>query len=146
MRGHWIFLLIALLVITELVFAATMSSVDGAAPRVIEVIADKDNTFKVIGSKKPIIIAHPNEVLKLKITAYKAQEADSDGAVHSLTIKDFADQGWDIRLYEGTRTYTLVVPEEAGEYVFECVVKCGEGHDDMRGKLIVKRKKEKNSK
>lgn len=123
------------------IFSAFMAAVyplRAAAPRVIEVIADKDNTFKVIGSKKSVITAKPGEVLKLKITSHKAQEADTDSAVHSFTIKELADQGWDIRLYEGTKTYTLVAPDESGEYVFECTVKCGDGHDDMRGKLIVK--------
>lgn len=109
-----------------------------AQTRIIELTADKDNIFKVVGSKKPIITAKPGEVLKLKITSYKGKEADRDGAVHSLTIKELKDQGWDIRLFEGTKTYTLVAPDKPGEYTFECTLKCGPGHDEMAGKLIVK--------
>jgi heme/copper-type cytochrome/quinol oxidase subunit 2 len=107
------------------------------APRTIQVIAGKDNVFKVVGQKKPVIQVKPGEVVKLKITSLKGGEQDKDGAVHSLTIKELKDQGWDIRLYPGTKEYTLVAPTEPGEYVIECAVKCGDGHDDMKAKLVV---------
>lgn len=133
------FLIGNILLLTVMAIYNTIPQTSAAAPRVIDIIADKDNTFKVIGSKKPMITAKPGEVLKLKITARKAQEADSDdGAVHSFTIKDLADQGWGIRLYEGTKTYTFVAPDKPGEYAFECTVMCGDGHEDMVGKLIIK--------
>ena len=106
--------------------------------RVIEVIADKDNRFKVPGQKKPVIMASPREVLRLRITARKGPEWDRDGAVHGLTIKQLVDQGWNLRLKEGTEEFTLVAPEKPGEYVIECTVMCGEGHDDMKMKLIVR--------
>jgi heme/copper-type cytochrome/quinol oxidase subunit 2 len=107
------------------------------APRTIQVIANKDNTFKVVGQKKPVIQVKPSEVIKLKITSFKGGEQDKDGAVHSLTIKQLKDLGWDIRLYPGTKEYTLVAPDQPGEYVIECTVKCGDGHDDMKANLVV---------
>ena len=106
-------------------------------PRVIEIIADKDNRFKMPGSMKAVITAHPKEVLLLKVTSRKGTEIAKDGAVHSLTIKELKDQGWDVRLKEGSLEITLVAPANPGEYTIECAVKCGEGHDDMRMKLIV---------
>lgn len=109
-----------------------------AQAHIIEITADKDNVFKVVGSKKPVIYAKPGEVLKLKITTLAGKEKAKDGAAHSLTIKELKDQGWDLRLYEGTKVYTVVAPDKSGEYSFECSVKCGDGHDDMKGKLIVK--------
>lgn len=109
-----------------------------AGPRVIKITATEDYAFVIEGSKKPIINAAPGEVLELEITAQKADVADSDGAVHSLTIRELKDKSWNIKLYEGTKTYILLAPEEPGEYVLECVVWCGQGHFDMRGKLIVK--------
>jgi heme/copper-type cytochrome/quinol oxidase subunit 2 len=109
----------------------------GGEPRVIQVIADKDNQFKVPGQKKPVITVKAGEVIKLRITAHKGTEWDKDGAVHSFTITALKDQGWDLRLMEGTKDYTLVAPNEPGEYKIECTVKCGEGHDDMRMKLVV---------
>lgn len=108
-----------------------------AGPRVIQVIADRDNRFKVPGQKQPIITVKASEVIQLRITSRKGTEWDKDGAVHSFTITALKDRGWDIRLMEGTKNYTLVAPDEPGEYSIECTVMCGKGHDDMRMKLIV---------
>lgn len=108
------------------------------SPRVIEVIADKNNTFKVPGEKKPIITVKPGEKIVLKITSYFGGEKASDGAQHSFVVKKLRDQGWDLRLWEGTKEYPLVAPQQTGEYLIECTVKCGRGHDDMNMKLIVK--------
>lgn len=108
-----------------------------AGPRMIEVLADKDNQFKIPGQKKPVITVKTNEVIKLRITAHKATEWDKDGTVHSFTIKELKDQGWDLRLKEGVQEFTLAAPGDPGEYLIECTVKCGDGHDDMRMKLIV---------
>jgi heme/copper-type cytochrome/quinol oxidase subunit 2 len=106
--------------------------------RVIEVIADKDNTFKVPGEKKPIIAVKPAEQIVLRITSHFGGEQARDGSVHSFVVKKLRDQGWDIRLKEGTQDYTLIAPHEQGEYLIECTVKCGRGHDDMNMKLVVK--------
>lgn len=113
------------------------SGVAGGGPRVINVIADKDNRYKVPGQSNPVITVKKNEVIKLHITAHKATEWDKDGTVHSFTIKELKDQGWDLRLKEGVQDFTLAAPGEPGEYQIECTVKCGDGHDDMKMKLIV---------
>ena len=107
-------------------------------PRVIEVIADKDNTFKVPGEKKAIITVKPGEKLILRITSHFGGEQSRDGSVHSFVVKKLREQGWDIRLKEGVQEYPLVAPRESGEYLVECTVKCGRNHDDMNMKLIVK--------
>lgn len=126
-------------VLSALVIPVALSlNAAAAPPRQIAVLADKDNRYKITGSPRPVITASPGEVLKLAITSHRGNEVDSDGAVHSLTIKDLKDQGWDLRLYEGTKVYTVVAPKQPGTYIFECTVKCGNGHDDMRGKLVVK--------
>lgn len=119
-----------------LVVAAVVVFADG--PRQINITATKDNKFKVEGEKEPVIVAKPGEVLKLHITTFKGPEYEKDGTAHSITIKEFKDQGWDLRLKEGVKDYTVVVPDKPGEYVSECVVKCGKGHDDMKLKLVVK--------
>jgi len=108
------------------------------SPRVIEVIADKDNTFKVPGEKKAVMTVKPGEKLILRITSHFGGEQSRDGSVHSFVVKKLREQGWDIRLKEGTQEYPLVAPQETGEYLVECTVKCGRGHDDMNMKLIVK--------
>jgi heme/copper-type cytochrome/quinol oxidase subunit 2 len=112
-------------------------SVIWAAPRVVELVADKDNRFKVPGQKKPVITVHVKEVIRLRITAHRGTEWEKDGAIHSFTVKEFKDQGWDLRLKEGVNEFTLVAPAEPGEYTVECTVKCGDGHEEMKMKLIV---------
>jgi heme/copper-type cytochrome/quinol oxidase subunit 2 len=109
-----------------------------ADSRVIEVVADRDNTFKVAGQNKAVIVLKPGERIVLRITSHFGGEQARDGSVHSFVVKKLRDQGWDIRLKEGTQEYSLVAPQQAGEYLVECTVKCGRGHDDMNMKLIVK--------
>ena len=113
------------------------SRAGGGGPRVVNVIADKDNRFKIPGQTNPVISVKKNEVIKLRITAHKSTEWDKDGTVHSFTGKELKDQGWDLRLKEGVQEFTLAAPGDPGEYQIECTVKCGNGHDDMKMKLIV---------
>jgi len=108
-------------------------------PRTIEILATSDNTFQIPGQKSPVIRAKPGEPLILKVTAQKGSEWAKDGAVHSIVIRSLRDQGWDYRLHEGTQVLQAKAPENPGEYVIECTVKCGRGHDDMRMKLIVEK-------
>ena len=107
-------------------------------PRVVEVIADKDEHFKIPGQKKQVLTLKANELILLRITARKGREFDKvDNAVHSFSVKGWKDQGWDLRLKEGLNEFKLVVPDDPGEHLIECLVKCGPEHDDMNMKLIV---------
>ena len=129
-------------VLLAVVFALVLGilaplAIAGAPPRLITVIADKDNRFKIAGQKLPVITLKVNEVVHLRITAVKSTEWDKDGTVHTFTVNALKDQGWDLRLKEGTQDFTLVAPAEPGSYVVECTVKCGEGHDDMKMRLVV---------
>ena len=130
--------IITAVVFAGLITASVFSANATALGRVIEVIADKDNTFKVPGEKKPVIAAKPGEHIVLRITSHFGGEQARDGSVHSFVVKKLRDQGWDVRLKEGTQEYALVVPQQQGEYLIECTVKCGRGHDDMNMKLVVK--------
>ena len=124
---------------TLIAAAATASLAAGlllAAPRVIEITADKDNLFKVPKQKQAVITLKAKEVVILRITSRKGGEWDKDGAVHTFTIPALKDRGWDIRLKEGVNDYTLVAPDP-GEYTVECTVKCGKGHEEMKMKVIV---------
>jgi plastocyanin len=109
-----------------------------AGPRIIDITADQDNRFKVPKQKDPIITMKANEVAVLRINSRKGGEWDEkDGAVHTFTINALKDKGWNFRLKEGTQKFPVVAPAEPGEYLVECTVKCGKGHDDMRMKLVV---------
>jgi heme/copper-type cytochrome/quinol oxidase subunit 2 len=121
-----------------LVFVAFVPlAISSGPPRLITVIADKDNLFKIQGQKIPVITMKANEVVHLRIIANKSTEWDKDGTIHTFTINALKDQGWDLRLKEGTQDFTLVAPAEPGQYVVECTVKCGAGHDDMKMRLVV---------
>src|ERR1035437_6384477 len=100
-------------------------------PRVIAIVAVKENRFKVAKQKDPDIAMQANEVAVLRITAHKAMEWDEkDGTVHTFTINALKGKGWDFRLKDGVQQFPVVAPAEPGEYVVECTVKCGKGHDD----------------
>ena len=92
---------------------------------------------KVPGQKKPVITVKPGEQIVLRITSHFGGEQARDGSQHSFVVKKLRGQGWDIRLKEGTQDFTLVAPQEQGNYLIECTVKCGRGHDDMNMKLVV---------
>src|SRR5437588_11103995 len=117
---------------------ATLSARAGALdPRLIEIVAAKDNTFRLLHEKSAVIRAKPGELLRLRITSQRGSEQARDGATHSLVIRALRDQGWDLRLYDGTKDYDLKAPDVPAESLVECTVKWGRGHDDMRMKLIV---------
>ncbi len=126
------------LILPMFVIAVSSYFLFAQAPRQIDITATKDNKFVVAGQKTPVITAKPGEVLKLHITAFKGPEFEKDGTAHSITINEFKEQGWNIRLKEGVKDFTVVAPDKAGEYKTVCDVKCGKGHDDMALKLIVK--------
>ena len=58
----------------------------------VEVIADKDNTFKVPGQAKPVITLKPGEMILLRITAHFGGEQARDGSVQSFVVKKLRDQ------------------------------------------------------
>jgi hypothetical protein len=115
----------------------SIASSPTAQRRVVEVVASNDNTFRVMNEKSPVIRAKPGELLRLRITSQRGSEQARDGATHSLVIRALRDLGWDLRLYDGTHDYDVQAPATPAEYLVECTVKCGRGHDDMRMKLVV---------
>jgi len=117
--------------------AGTPSARAQAEGPAIEVIADGDNRFKVPGQKTPVIRLKAGETVRLRITARKGGEWNKDGTVHSFTIVELKDQGWDLLLKEGTQEFTLKAPTDPGEYKVKCTVMCGRGHDQMQMKVIV---------
>jgi heme/copper-type cytochrome/quinol oxidase subunit 2 len=108
-------------------------------PRAIQMTADRDNKFKVPGQKQPAITVKAKEVIKFNITARKGTEVDEKrpGCVHTFSVNELKDQGWDVCLKEGMNEFVLVAPDKPGEYKIECLAKCGKGHDDMGMKMIV---------
>ena len=61
---------ITALIATGMIVASAFSAGATGSGRLIEVIADKDNTFKVPGQKKPVITGKPGELIVLRITSH----------------------------------------------------------------------------
>ncbi len=103
---------------------------------VIEIIAGEDG-FKVPGRKKPEITVKANSVVRLRIMTEAEDGREKDQALHSFTIKSLISQGWHLILKAGTQEFTLTTPSQPGKYRVECLVFCGEIHQDMSMTMTV---------
>jgi len=122
----------ALLIVLFTLGILVLSPVDtllGDEP-VIEIIAGEDG-FKVPGRKKPEITVKADSVVRLRIRAEKGEAWRKDQVVHTFTIKELIDQGWHLIFKEGTHEFMLTAPSQPGKYRVECMVYCGEIHQDM---------------
>ena len=117
--------------------SVSLAGVDGtAAARTVEIVADKDNRFKLAGGQKSPLVLKSGEIVKFRITSLFGGEKARDGAVHSFVVRKLRDNGWSVRLKEGVQEFTLTAPKP-GNYLIECTVECGPGHDDMNLKMVV---------
>ncbi|HEY6904315.1 MAG TPA: hypothetical protein VI216_08405 [Candidatus Acidoferrales bacterium] len=111
------------------------------SPQVIEVLADHDSRFKMVGMKDPVITVHAGAPVTLRITAVKAKNRNRDGSIHGFSLLRAKDRspvpGWDLLLKPGTQEFNLTAPADPGEYVVVCTVVCSPDHDGMHMKFIV---------
>ena len=109
----------------------------GAGPgRIVEFIAGKDNKFKLPdGSNGPLVLK-AGEIVRFRINSEFGGEKARDGAVHSFVVSKLREKGWSVRLKEGIQEFTLTAPSP-GNYLIECTVECGAGHDNMNFKMVV---------
>jgi heme/copper-type cytochrome/quinol oxidase subunit 2 len=129
---------VALFLLVAMIVPALYTLAQG--PRVIRITADHDNRFKIAGQKQPpTITVKAKEVIKFEVIGHKGTETDPNhpGCIHTFTVKELKDQGWDVCLKEGMNQFVLVAPSKPAEYKVECMSKCGKGHDDMGMKLVV---------
>ncbi|HEX4808354.1 MAG TPA: hypothetical protein VH325_05465 [Bryobacteraceae bacterium] len=106
-----------------------------AQTRTVEVFAGKDNRFR-LASGDNVLTLKAGEKVRFKLVSAFGGEKSRDGSVHSFVVKKLRDQGWDVRLKEGVQEFDLTAPGP-GEYLIECTVKCGPGHDTMNLKMVV---------
>jgi heme/copper-type cytochrome/quinol oxidase subunit 2 len=113
----------------------------GSQPRVIEVLADRDSRYKIAGEKIPQISVKAGEPIVLRITARKAKSWNRDGSIHGFSLLRAKDRskvaGWDLLLRPGTQEFSMVAPDQAGEYVVVCTVICSEDHEGMFMRFVV---------
>ena len=109
--------------------------------RVIEVLADKDSRYKIAGEKIAEISVKTREPIVLRITARKAKSWNRDGSIHGFSLLRAKDRskvaGWDLLLKPGTQEFSMIAPDEPGEYVVVCTVICSEDHEGMFMRFVV---------
>lgn len=126
----------AFLSVAFCVNAAFAANIDPTPGRTVEIIADKDNTFKLANGSKGPLELKAGEVVKFKVTSHFGGEKARDGAVHSFVVRKLREKGWSVRLKEGVQEFVLTAPA-AGKYLIECTVECGHGHDTMNMAMVV---------
>jgi heme/copper-type cytochrome/quinol oxidase subunit 2 len=113
----------------------------GSQARVIEVLADRDSRYKIAGEKIPEISVKTGEPIVLRITARKAKSWNRDGSIHGFSLLRAKDRsrvaGWDLLLRPGTQEFSMIAPDEPGEYVVVCTVICSEDHEGMFMRFVV---------
>ncbi len=95
--------------------------------------------ISVIGQSFSWILIYPNEketenLLVVPVNKPVKLNLTSDDVLHSLYIPAFRIK---IDAIKGMNTYAWFLPEETGEYDFQCTEFCGSGHADMVGTLKV---------
>lgn len=122
-------------------FALTQNAKSGGTSqnkqRVIELLADGDDQFKLPGHGRQDLILKTGEDVVLRVTAKAGGMKSFDGAVHGLVVRSLRNEGWNFRLKEGTQDLHVTAPSTPGEYKIECSVVCGPHHADMRMKMVV---------
>lgn len=127
------------LVVTGLMAATVPCAM--AQPRVIELTADHDSRYRIVGQKTPDITVKAGEPILLRVTARKAKSWNRDGSIHGFTLLKAKErtrvEGWDLLFKPGMQQFALTAPTEPGEYEAVCTVICSEDHEGMHLKFTV---------
>src|SRR2546427_5217028 len=122
-------------------FLMIASQFCAAQAHIIEILADKDSRYKIVGDSRPEITVKAGEPVLLRVTARKAKSWNRDGSIHGFTLLHARDRskvpGWDLLLRAGTQEFQLTAPSEPGQYEVVCTVICSEDHEGMHMKIIV---------
>jgi len=106
-------------------------------PKVIELVADQDDRFKLLGQDHQDLVLKAGEDVILRVNARFGGMRSLDGSVHGLVVRNLRNQGWNFRLKEGMQDLHVTAPATPGVYRIECSVVCGPGHQDMQMKMVV---------
>ncbi len=113
-----------------------------AQPRVIEIVADKDSRYKIVGQRgEPFIEMRAGEPIILKFTAVRAKTGNRDGSIHGFALLRASDRnkvpGWSLLLRPGTQEFAMTAPSEPGDYIALCTVICSDDHEGMQMRIKV---------
>jgi hypothetical protein len=108
---------------------------------VIELTADRDSRYKIVGLRTPEITVKAGEQVLLRVTANRGKSWNRDGSIHGFSVLRAKDrtrvEGWDLQYKPGKQEFILTAPAEPGEYVVVCTVICSEEHEGMHMKFTV---------
>ncbi len=108
---------------------------------IIELTADSDSRYKIVGLRNPEITVKAGEPVLLRVTANRGKSWNRDGSVHGFSVlrpKDHSHvDGWDLLFKPGKQDFQLTAPTEPGEYEVVCTVICSDEHEGMRMKFKV---------
>lgn len=112
-----------------------------AQAHVIELTADKDSRYKIVGMRTPEISVKAGEQILLRVTANRGKSWNRDGSIHGFTLLRAKDrskvEGWDLLFKPGKQEFQMTAPMEPGEYEVVCTVICSEDHEGMHMKFTV---------
>jgi heme/copper-type cytochrome/quinol oxidase subunit 2 len=112
-----------------------------AQAHVIEITADSDSRYKIVGQRVPEITVKVGEPILLRVTANRGKSWNRDGSIHGFTLLRVKDrtkvEGWDLLFKPGKQEFTLTAPAEPGQYEVVCTVICSEEHEGMHMKFTV---------
>ena len=112
-----------------------------AQAHVVELTADSDSRYKIVGQHVPEITVKAGEQVLLRVTAHKAKSWNRDGSIHGFTLLHAKDRtrvdGWDLLFKPGKQEFLLTAPTEPGQYEVVCTVICSEEHEGMHMKFNV---------
>lgn len=112
-----------------------------AQARVIELTADRDSRYKIVGMRVPEITVKAGQQIVLRVTARRGKSWNRDGSVHGFSLLRARDrtkvEGWDLLFKPGRQEFQMTAPAEPGEYIVVCTVICSEEHEGMHMKFTV---------
>ena len=112
-----------------------------AQDRVIELLADRDSRYKMLGQRTAEITVKAGESVLLRVTARRGKTWNRDGSIHGFALLRAKDrtkvEGWNLLFRPGTQEFHLIAPSEPGKYIVVCTVICSEDHEGMNMKFTV---------
>jgi len=114
-----------------------------SAVHTVNLLADRNSTFRLIGSETSELDLVAGEPVLLRVEARKAKSMNRDGSVHGLVLVDRDRKpvpGWDLLFKPGVQEMQLTAPVEAGTYEALCTVICSTAHEHMKLRVVVRSK------